>query len=697
MSTILLLDNDKDSRQFFASVLRTTPQYQVLEVATCHEADQCLMQTVIDLVIVDSLLPDGSGIDFIERLRKTNHATRIVLFSTWLPDVKILTYLTQSLDVSLVSIKPMMCQDLARQILALAQSSPIVASAEIAHRGAMAPEQNISHLAAQLDTLRTDFSEKIPEKLKALEDTIACAKSGNTTIANAVMQAHRLHGSMGSYGYSALGTAIGSVEELLNKAQHDPTTIPSNMWKDIKNALHNAWLCLKRAPAPASSRPLTPSQSAKAILVVDDDPDFLAFAEKIGRKICVNIVAVQTIPEALQKAEFIPLCGAIIDVHMQETTSFSLSRTIRNTAENGEIPIAFASADHRIETRVASIEAGGTRFLQKPISEDNFAAIAQQFASIANADKGTVLVVGNNSDELAQYTLFLRTAGITVHALDSADGIIEKLEQIRPDMLLIDIHLTGISSIDICRALRMSDQFELLPILIITSHGVDNDALRINALQSGASDFVARPVIPEELLARVGVHLERMRLLRERADKDVLSGLLIRRAFIEAFERTLASAERDDKPVSVVLFDIDRFKRVNDDFGHLIGDQVIARLGDLLRRRFRLEDLRGRWGGEEFIVAFPGQNIIFAERVANKFLQEFAAISFVSDQGCDFHVTFTGGVAAYPEDGTSIGTLIRCADERLYKGKNNGRNQILRSDHRPERSLYYNQGAIEQN
>lgn len=234
---------------------------------------------------------------------------------------------------------------------------------------------------------------------------------------------------------------------------------------------------------------------------------------------------------------------------------------------------------------------------------------------------------------------------------------------------------TGPSGLDVCRALRMSESYEALPIFIVT--GQTDDHTRLSAFRAGASDVVAKPVLPEELRARLGVQLERVGLLRDRADKDSLSGLLTRRALVEAFQRALASATRDEKPLSLALLDIDKFKRVNDTYGHLSGDEVIAQLGDLLQRRFRLEDLRGRWGGEEFILVFPGQNVGFAERAAALLLGEFSQLSFASDDGQPFTATFTAGVAAYPEDGTSVPALVRRADERLYAGKQGGRNQVV--------------------
>ncbi len=131
--------------------------------------------------------------------------------------------------------------------------------------------------------------------------------------------------------------------------------------------------------------------------------------------------------------------------------------------------------------------------------------------------------------------------------------------------------------------------------------------------------------------------------------------------------------------MSLVLLDIDHFKRVNDTHGHLAGDEVIVRLGELLRRRFRTEDLRGRWGGEEFVLAFPGQEASFAIQAAEHLLADFRALRFAADDGTSFSASFTAGVAAYPGDGASMSAVMRRADELLYVGKRTGRCRVVGS------------------
>jgi diguanylate cyclase (GGDEF)-like protein len=128
------------------------------------------------------------------------------------------------------------------------------------------------------------------------------------------------------------------------------------------------------------------------------------------------------------------------------------------------------------------------------------------------------------------------------------------------------------------------------------------------------------------------------------------------------------------------LLDVDHFKKVNDTYGHLAGDRVLAGLGQLLARRFRVDDLRGRWGGEEFILAFRREYKETMHGAISRVLEEFAAMIFAGDAGEEFNVSFSGGMASYPEDGESVYDLLQTADKRLYEAKKAGRRRIVRDD-----------------
>ena len=170
---------------------------------------------------------------------------------------------------------------------------------------------------------------------------------------------------------------------------------------------------------------------------------------------------------------------------------------------------------------------------------------------------------------------------------------------------------------------------------------------------------------------------EQVRLYRELADHDPLTGVLNRRSSTEAIERYMRLADRQGLPLSLAVLDIDRFKQVNDRHGHPLGDAVLRRLADLMIETFRGEDVVSRWGGEEFTIAMYGSGSVDAARRVGDLLEAFTDAS-TSDADAEISgVTFTAGVAEYPTDGDDLQTLYRCADQALATGKAEGRGRVV--------------------
>ncbi len=222
--------------------------------------------------------------------------------------------------------------------------------------------------------------------------------------------------------------------------------------------------------------------------------------------------------------------------------------------------------------------------------------------------------------------------------------------------------------------LRACARWKDLPVLLATTDA--SEEARIACFEAGGDDYVHKPVSERELLARIHGRLERLRLQRERADRDALTGLLLRHAFAEALAARLNDAQRDHRPVSIALLDLDGFKRLNDAHGNLAGDRVLIAFGKLLGTAFRANDLRGRWGGEEFVVAFCGEDSASAAAILERTRRELVSCTFQGDDGAPFRVTFSAGIAAYPHDGLALDQLVQVADRRLHAAKAAGRDRI---------------------
>jgi two-component system cell cycle response regulator len=204
-------------------------------------------------------------------------------------------------------------------------------------------------------------------------------------------------------------------------------------------------------------------------------------------------------------------------------------------------------------------------------------------------------------------------------------------------------------------------------------------AITLISAREGAYPRSARELL-RVISHQVAVSLQNARMyatMEERATTDGLTGLTNHRAFQERFAGLHALAERRGGKLAVILTDIDHFKKINDTYGHPVGDAVLRRVAAIFTGRARKVDIVARYGGEEFVIILPDADGAGAEAFANKLREEIAAQTMTSDKG-PFHVTISMGIAEYPQDTTARPELIERADQALYQCKHGGRNRVLR-------------------
>jgi diguanylate cyclase (GGDEF)-like protein len=257
---------------------------------------------------------------------------------------------------------------------------------------------------------------------------------------------------------------------------------------------------------------------------------------------------------------------------------------------------------------------------------------------------------------------------------------LELAHQHQPDLILLDAVMPGMDGYEVCAALRASSDVRDIPIIFVTALTTPEDETR--ALEAGAVDFITKPFNVAVVRARVRTHLTLKRqsdAMRELTLTDALTGVANRRSFNEAIQNEWRRCARSDMPLSVVMIDIDHFKRYNDAYGHQAGDACLKQVaGTMLQCAGRPPDLLARYGGEEFVILLPQVGAPGAQTVAHRILESVRALaiphrmSSVSDA-----VTVSLGVATLmPAKGGSPEGLVRCADDALYQAKKEGRNRF---------------------
>jgi two-component system, cell cycle response regulator len=308
---------------------------------------------------------------------------------------------------------------------------------------------------------------------------------------------------------------------------------------------------------------------------------------------------------------------------------------------------------------------------------------------ILATEPGRILVVDDNQDNIEIIATRLRFRGYEI--LEASDGsqALQLVRERAPDLILLDVMLPDIDGYEISRRIKGADDLPFIPIILVTARDSTQD--KVAGLDAGADDYLTKPINFPELEARVRSMLRIKRLQDELEEKnrelerlsisDGLTGLFNHRhihgLLAEEFERVA----RTKDCMSVAMFDLDRFKAVNDTHGHQAGDRVLVELADILRETARDIDRLGRYGGEEFIALLPETCIedatVFVERVR----REVARRPFDIGRDDPLNMTLSAGVATFPHDMIdSVETLVRLADEALYAAKHGGRNRVCRFD-----------------
>jgi len=269
-------------------------------------------------------------------------------------------------------------------------------------------------------------------------------------------------------------------------------------------------------------------------------------------------------------------------------------------------------------------------------------------------------------------------------ACDGAEALDLLQREDTPRLAILDWMMPGLTGLEVCRRIRQHSREPYIYILLLTSKSQKEDL--IEGMEAGADDYITKPFDQNELQVRLRAGkrlvdlqaelLSAREALREQATRDPLTHLWNRSSILDLLGRELSRTERERRPLGVVLVDLDHFKDVNDQHGHLAGDAVLREFARRMVAAVRQYDAIGRYGGEEFLILLPGcdeeNSFLQAER-----LRAQLAGTEMSLNETSIRLTASFGVtSAIPGLGWTPECLIRKADEALYTAKNHGRNRV---------------------
>ncbi len=442
------------------------------------------------------------------------------------------------------------------------------------------------------------------------------------------------------------------------------------------------------------------------ILAVDDVPANLRLLEaKLGAEY-YEVITASRGEEALLKAWREQPDIILLDVMMPGMDGYETCRRLKSDPETRHIPVVMVTALDQREDRVRGLEAGAEDFLSKPFDDVQLLARVRSLARlkvvidelrsreasgrrIGLIEKdawgdgglgGRILVIDDAKRQADKIRRALE-AEHTVVMMGDADEANGGL-----DLFVVSVTAESFDGLKLIARLHSGDGAKRVPILAVVDP--DDPARSVRALELGAHDIIYRPIDPDELAARARSLVKRRRYveaLRQSLDEslelavtDQMTGLFNRRYLNSQLEPLVQRARRGGEPVSLMVADIDYFKRINDTYGHDVGDEVIKEFAARLATNFRPVDIACRYGGEEFVVVMPGTRGDYACLVAERVRRHVAGAPFVIRGGLErIDVTVSIGVAVSAVGADSAERLLKRADEALYKAKQTGRNRVM--------------------
>ena len=345
------------------------------------------------------------------------------------------------------------------------------------------------------------------------------------------------------------------------------------------------------------------------------------------------------------------------------------------------IPVIFYSEQPpTVATRLAVVRANGIALYVGQVDVDILIEQLIGVYSLRSDPPFRVLVVDDSRAQARYAEKTLNFAGLFTRNVNDPFAVLDVIESFNPDAILMDIYMPGCMGPELAQVIRQQGKYDAIPILYLSAES--DIEKQLDALGRGGDDFLTKPVAKNVLIATVLNRCRRYRGLRGQMIRDGLTGLVDHNNTLEALAKLIGQNSETPVPLTFVMIDLDRFKQVNDNYGHGMGDRVIRALALYLKQRFRLSDVIGRYGGEEFALVLPDTDEATAALLLDEVRIGFEQLTHRQGQ-VEINVTFSAGLACW-EPGEDYSALAQRADLALYRAKSNGRNQIAIASELPD-------------
>lgn len=447
------------------------------------------------------------------------------------------------------------------------------------------------------------------------------------------------------------------------------------------------------------------------VLVVDDIAANVRLLEAKLSAEYFDVITAMNGPDALTLIKKEKPDIVLLDVMMPGMSGYEVCKIVKTDPETMHIPVVMVTALDQVSDRVTGLSAGADDFLTKPVDDVALFARVRSLVRIkmmidelrlrqstgrklglkdpTQIDEKTaqarILLIEDKPLVADKLMAALPPNYETVHE-PSAEKALEIMKETSFDLAIISLNLNNFDGLRLCSMVRSSEALRKMALLVIVEDS-DHERL-VRALDLGVNDYLKRPVDPNEFIARVRTQLKRQlyaEQLRKNVDMsvefaitDTLTGLFNRRYLDIHLKMLMEQAEQNNKPLSICVLDIDKFKSINDTYGHDIGDEVLKEFASRVAGSIRNIDLAARMGGEEFVVVMPETPLENGSVAAERMRERIATKPFViSKEPGLLSVTVSIGISGFQTITDTPETLFKRADSALYYAKETGRNRVV--------------------
>jgi len=530
--------------------------------------------------------------------------------------------------------------------------------------------------AGGLATVWEHFRDATLKRVDVIEDAVIALLEGRLTPEHrrqAQREAGKLAGSAGTFGFPRSSQIAREIEQKL--ADESPGQVEAVSISEQLLALRTDLEGTPRALSAGTDAFEAGESPAFLLVEVEDELAERIETEAEARGLRIHSAASTEFARDVLATE--EVSAALLGIRSAPATQSALEFIAELGVRDPPIPSLVITEGHEFAHRLEVARAGARRFVDQTTPARAILDEAMVVLREMRGESATVLTVDDDAQILKVLERLLTRRGMKVVTLSDSLRFWDVLEEVNPDLVILDLEMPSIDGLDLCRVMRNDRHWSQLPIVFLTGHG---DAANFQkAFAAGGDDIILKPFVGFELVTRIENRLRRARIQKEIADTDELTGLANRQAATETIARFLRLARRKEDPYALAVVEIDRLPRLADKYGRSAVDAVVSSFALLLTKSFRAEDVVGRWSGGEFTLGLYGSNKEQAAIKLARLVDILQQETFYSDSGGTFHTSASAGIAQYLIDGASVEELRKSAISALSHAKTRGVNQIVQA------------------